>query len=1051
MDESLVLPLDAFVRSIGVNRESPHVFLTGAGASVTSGMPSAERCIWEWKREIFLSNNPGLETQFAEISLPAVREKIQRWIDSRGDFPTAGSAEEYGYLIERCFPVAVDRRAWFQGHVQSARPHVGYRALCALAEAGAVDSNWSTNFDQLTARAAADFNLVPIEVGLRTGDRLPRRIRSGELLCVALHGDYRYDRLRNTSEELQELQRSLRAGLVQRTSDRSLVVVGYSGRDASIMDALREAYTSPGTGGLYWCSYGEEKVPDSVSDLIALARKNGRAAFIVASQGFDDLTSRLALRCLKGESFQEIRSNAIKEIDSALERKAFSAPQVNVGSLIKSNAFEIECPSELYEFDLAEWPKKRAWAWVEEKTAGRPIVAVPFRGRIFCLGTIDAIGEAFQGLVRGRIQRTSINNRDLQFDDGAIVSLLRRALVRAISSACGLETDGRERLIDGAAREQKMHAGKRWGVHESVILYLRRIQDRQYLVIKPSVAVRDSDGNEAPIDIERRIRLEVLGWQHNAKFNQAMERWRSQLFPKDRDRFEFPANSPTPFVFKVRRAPIFAALKTQAGHRGASIPDKVSRYVRHYGFAIEEPRLVFSSKDGSVPAYDVHPIRGIIKNKPYDYAITKRGLAASVRLGVVCPERDSKLVAAFLQGINTHISPADKDRDYLLDYPGFGTAFGCSIEVPSTDCDSWHTYQAPPGDANVQSEALEMARSITAKIDALRASTLPNVVVIYVPDRFERWKRFESDGERFDLHDYVKAYCVPRGITTQFLNEHTLHEDQQCRVRWWLSLALYVKSMRTPWVLDGLDSDTAFVGLGYSIDKAADRGRHVVMGCSHIYNSRGEGLQYRLSKVEDPIIRGKNPFMSRDDARRTGENIRQLFYEARMSLPRRVVVHKRSAFWRDEREGLLEGLGGVDEVDLLEINIEPSLRYLSSIYSQGQFRQDNFPVDRGSVVCLDNQSALLWVHGVAQALNPRFKYYQGKRRIPAPLVVRRHAGKSDLSLIGAEILGLSKMNWNSFDLYTRMPATIESSRYIARIGSLLQRFSANSFDYRLFI
>jgi hypothetical protein len=57
-----------------------------------------------------------------------------------------------------------------------------------------------------------------------------------------------------------------------------------------------------------------------------------------------------------------------------------------------------------------------------------------------------------------------------------------------------------------------------------------------------------------------------------------------------------------------------------------------------------------------------------------------------------------------------------------------------------------------------------------------------------------------------------------------------------------VSLALYVKGMRTPWVLDGLDEDTAFVGLGFSIDRNAEKGANVVLG-SHIYSSRGEGLQ----------------------------------------------------------------------------------------------------------------------------------------------------------------------------------------------------------------
>ena len=43
------------------------------------------------------------------------------------------------------------------------------------------------------------------------------------------------------------------------------------------------------------------------------------------------------------------------------------------------------------------------------------------------------------------------------------------------------------------------------------------------------------------------------------------------------------------------------------------------------------------------------------------------------------------------------------------------------------------------------------------------------------------------------------------------------------------------------------------------------------------------------------------------------------------------------------------------------------------------------------------------------------------------------------------------MNWNTFDLYTQLPTTIESSTPIARIGSLLDRIGQKSYDYRLFM
>jgi hypothetical protein len=37
------------------------------------------------------------------------------------------------------------------------------------------------------------------------------------------------------------------------------------------------------------------------------------------------------------------------------------------------------------------------------------------------------------------------------------------------------------------------------------------------------------------------------------------------------------------------------------------------------------------------------------------------------------------------------------------------------------------------------------------------------------------------------------------------------------------------------------------------------------------------------------------------------------------------------------------------------------------------------------------------------------------------------------------------MNFNSFDLYGRLPATIETSRRVARIGALLDRYADQSY------
>ena len=249
-------------------------------------------------------------------------------------------------------------------------------------------------------------------------------------------------------------------------------------------------------------------------------------------------------------------------------------------------------------------------------------------------------------------------------------------------------------------------------------------------------------------------------------------------------------------------------------------------------------------------------------------------------------------------------------------------------------------YQAPaPRDGllvlshqktHPQRGAVEVAGLINNGIQTLQASYAPQVVLIFFPDRWSPLRGYSNEDERFDVHDFVKAFLRPARSSHPISHQDTLSDNQRCRVWWWLSLALYVKSMRTPWVLDNLSEDTAFAGLGFSVDKTTGPGNHVVLGCSHIYSARGEGLQYRLSKVENPIMRGRNPFMSKDDAQRVGETIRELFYEARMNLPHRVVLHKRTPFREEERKGLLDGLGNVEQIDMLEIQTDDALRYVAS-------------------------------------------------------------------------------------------------------------------------
>ena len=1057
MDE-LTLPLDAFVRAVGVDHEVPHAMLLGAGASVSSNIPSAWQCTWEWKRKIFLTNNPGLERQFSELTLLSVQQGIQEWLDKQGGYPELDSAEEYCFYIQKCFPVGQHRRQFFADLIRNTKPHHGYKLLSLLAEAGIITSCWTTNFDGLTAKAAADYDVTPIEVGMDSQHRAFRQPRRGELLCISLHGDYRYDELKNTDDELQQQEADLQKALVKELSDATLIVIGYSGRDASLMHALAQAYSQPGTGALYWCGYGDD-IATPVEELITTARAAKRTAYFVPTHGFDDTLSRLALHCLSNDRQEQARQllEVTKQNSGVCE--PFHVDDLPCSAVIKSNAFELECPAELLEFGLNDWPEK-PWSWLDDVSREKGFVAVPFKGKVLALGLIDEVKDAIGDRVENSIERTPVTDTDLTIEDGTVNSLMLRAILRIFGGIEGVETDYRKLIWQSQAYESRRIQRTKYHIHRAGVVSLRFFGGESQFVLKPTVVVKADDGNDVPEDVSRTLKMEVLGYEHNDKFNKALDLWRKLLFQqKGKNEFEFPPNCGSTFRFKIRSVPGFASIGKRQNQRPVQVTEGMRPHIRQLGVSVPEPLLEFSNRSANGFVTDPHPLRGLANNQPFDFGMTSRGLMPAIRLGVVCPSPESAKLSTYLQNANVSHQPNKSEADYLIEYPGFQQCFGLPVELPRQGDSGWSVCPEP-SDAEIGLKScLQAANQITQSIDSLVAVKKPNVVLIFIPERWSKFRVYRDEHEGFDLHDFVKAYCIQKGIATQFLEEHTLSSQQQCRVWWWLSLAWYAKAMRTPWALASLDPDAAFVGLGFTVDRFAPRGHQTVLGCSHLYNAQGQGLQFRLSKIENPIMRNRNPHMSYEDARQVAESIRQLFFESQSRLPPRVVLHKQTPFLRDEKQGLLDGLAGVSSIDLLEVQIDSALRYVSSVPKMKTvngkqvpgFDEDNFPIRRGTVVKIGSRRALVWCHGVTDSVKSGWKYFQGKRHIPSPLIVKRHAGETDLETIAAELLGLSKMDWNSADMYSKLPATIDSSRQIARIGAKLQRFGPVSYDYRLFM
>src|SRR5262249_32192802 len=139
-------------------------------------------CIWRWKRSIFLTCNNQLDRRvLGDCALPHVQQRIQRWLDQRGGYPPLGHDTEYSRYVEECYPLPVDRQAFFKGLSCASEPHLGYQLLGLLPEAGKIKWLWTTNFDDLVDRGRPSDRRRPfLQVGMDCPNRIDVIPREGD-------------------------------------------------------------------------------------------------------------------------------------------------------------------------------------------------------------------------------------------------------------------------------------------------------------------------------------------------------------------------------------------------------------------------------------------------------------------------------------------------------------------------------------------------------------------------------------------------------------------------------------------------------------------------------------------------------------------------------------------------------------------------------------------------------------------------------------------------------------------------------------------------------
>lgn len=1034
--------VNSLIRSATVKLPVDVMLLLGAGASVTSGVLSGWQCIWDWKLRLFLTDHPTIDRKLvSDTSDPRVRSRVQTWLKSQPGTPAEGSPGEYGYYAEACYPRAEDRRRYFEKISQDGEPGLGYRALGRMLEQGQFRWIWTTNFDDLVQRGRPARFKRPIRtVGLDSTKRLQFLTERDEYInLVHLHGDYRYDALKNTAGEVQSLHEDFLHGMRKLSEDLPLLVVGYSGGDQSIMSALNDVYGRPGKGALYWTVMRDQKPSEAVVSLIQKANANGYHARLVEFEGFDNLMLRFSQVLLPPEEHaafvRETHEKALRPLGT------FSLSRYRGrSSVAKANLWELTLP----EFYWAcKKPDSLTWRDLRDKTNGLPIVARLLKEDVIALGTPDVLRTAL-GVSAKDVRQEKFTQRDLQPDtmvQGALTEFMARSFAGAKFSVARFHNS----WLVYDPNTAKPHAdGFRVARAASMTVHFR--DSVPILAIVPDRHIFSNvAGRPVPDGVRYSVQNE-LSKQYNKAFNEELQYWRGTLGLAGGDCQCSLGGGAGSSAITVRHGPQFAEILS-ADPTLQSKPVPPAKFMKLKAIQLPDPELRFAR--GS----DKHPLRGVLEHGPIESKLPRLD-SLPFRLGVCSATSTSpELETLFEDLVNGH-ETIESRENYLFPYGGFERVFGIGLRIASN---AGHVrFNAVLPETNSRARQQEALARVCRAVDqaALAGAT---VVMVIIPDGWEDVERVElhSDSEDrvlLDLHDLIKAHAAPRGIRTQLFRETSLKKRQRIEVVWWLALALYAKSNRTPWMLDTDDDGTVHVGIGYGLDHTDSRKR-VVMCCSHIYQASGIGLKFQLSEIGAPaFFRRKNPFLKREDAYRVGERALQAVFDSRHSWPRRVCISKRTPFTRDEQEGFCAALERVPEVELLTVEMDDGARLVRA--GRDGNAADGFPVQRGTVVQYGAHEALIWIHGDTSGISSTYggaHYYQGGARIPGPLRLTRFVGSAPLEQLAADLLGLSKMDWNSFDLYGKIPVHLSSPGRIARVARLMEGMTLEDRDYRLFM
>jgi len=285
-----------------------------------------------------------------------------------------------------------------------------------------------------------------------------------------------------------------------------------------------------------------------------------------------------------------------------------------------------------------------------------------------------------------------------------------------------------------------------------------------------------------------------------------------------------------------------------------------------------------------------------------------------------------------------------------------------------------------------------------------------------------------------DFRKQLKARLLEHGVVTQVVLESTISSPeeystyrnrqdwkrtQESAVAWNLAAAAYYKHGARPWKLADIRKGVCYVGLVYkNIQDSTFESRNACCAAQMFLDS-GDGVVFR-GAVGPWRTESDEYHLNAHAAHELISMVVKAYEKEHGFPPSELFIHGRTYFNDEEWGGFESGVPASTNVVGVRITKSSDVKY---------FTERRSAVIRGTAINVTRNRSLLWTGGYV----PRLRTQIGLE-VPRPLEIEVCRGSADWEQVVTDILGLTKLNYNSCTFADSLPVTL---RFADMVGDIL--------------